>query len=119
MPLLRPFSDLNKFRVKNLQRLEWRREDVGLKRSRDKLDEIPPERPSIREVERSSPEPAPVGVSESERRKIKEIFLKNIRKNPELRRYGECENEVKMIENQIFGEWHKDIVKYFEMSEQF
>lgn len=24
-----------------------------------------------------------------------------------------------MIENQIFGEWHNDIVKYFQMSEQF
>ena len=65
VPLLRPFSDLPKFRVKNLQRLQWRREDLGLKRSRDKLDELPPERPSLREVERSSPEPAPVGVSQS------------------------------------------------------
>jgi hypothetical protein len=24
-----------------------------------------------------------------------------------------------MIENQIFGEWHNDIIKYFEMSEEF
>ncbi len=24
-----------------------------------------------------------------------------------------------MIENQIFGEWHNDIIKYFEMSESF
>lgn len=24
-----------------------------------------------------------------------------------------------MIENQIFGEWHNDIVKYFEMSDEF
>lgn len=52
-------------------------------------------------------------VSDSERRKIKDIFLRNIRKNGELVRYGEYENEVKMIENQIFGEWHNDIVKYF------
>lgn len=88
MPLLRPFSDLPKFRVKNLQRLECRREEVSLKRSRDKLDDLP-ERPSARDLDpSSSSEPAPQAVSESERRKIKEIFLKNIRKNPELRRYG-------------------------------
>lgn len=24
-----------------------------------------------------------------------------------------------MIENQIFGEWHNDIVKYFEISDEF
>jgi len=45
----------------------------------------------------------PQVVSDNERRKIKEILLKNIRKNVELIKYGECENEVKMIENQIFG----------------
>lgn len=67
----------------------------------------------------SSEEALPQVVSDNERRKIKEIFLKNIKKNPELQKYGECENEVKMIENQIFGEWHNDIVKYFEMSDEF
>lgn len=42
VPLLRPFSDLSKFKVKNLQRLEYRREEVSLKRSRDKLDDLAP-----------------------------------------------------------------------------
>jgi len=51
----------------------------------------------------SSDEAMPQVVSDNERRKIKEILLKNIRKNVELIKYGECENEVKMIENQIFG----------------
>lgn len=75
VPLLRPFSDLPKFRARNLQRLELRREDLSLKRSRDKLEELQPERPSLREVSRSSSseggQGGPVGVSEGERRKIK------------------------------------------------
>lgn len=40
----------------------------------------------------SSEEALPQVVSDNERRKIKEIFLKNIRKNPELIKHGECEN---------------------------
>lgn len=36
-----------------------------------------------------------------------------------MKKIGPCENEVKMIENQIFGEYHDDVVKYFETSEKF
>ena len=38
----------------------------------------------------SEEEQMPQVVSDNERRKIKEIFLKNIRKNQELVKYGEC-----------------------------
>ena len=40
VPLLRPFNDLARFRTKNLQKLETRREDSNYKRNRDKLDEM-------------------------------------------------------------------------------
>ena len=53
--------------------------------------------------EESSEQAIPQVVSDNERKKIKEILFKNIRKNAELRKYGDCEQEVKMIENQIFG----------------
>lgn len=40
VPILRPFSDLAKFKMRNLQRLEVRREEMNSKRSRDKLDDL-------------------------------------------------------------------------------
>ena len=91
MPILTPFLDLTRFRLRNLQRLEHRRDDFGGKRSRDKLDDLLPESEKhISMKDSPEEEEAPKTVSDNERRKIKEIFLKNIRRNPELRKYGEC-----------------------------
>ncbi len=40
IPLYKPFEDLPKFRVRNLQRVESKREDSSLKRSYSKFEEL-------------------------------------------------------------------------------
>lgn len=96
VPLYRPFEDLPKFRVRNLQRVESQREELTVKRSHSKLEDVRgnSDRNIMVQLNSSEEEVAevPQTVSDNERRKIKEIFLRNIRRNPELRKYGECEN---------------------------
>lgn len=38
VPLYKPFDDMPKFRVKNLQKVESKREDLNLKRSHSKFE---------------------------------------------------------------------------------
>ena len=42
-----------------------------------------------------------------------------MKKNSEFLAYEDLSDQVRLIENQLFGDYHNNIVKYLEMSDSF